>query len=123
MRERHLLVLLGIGVLLAPSILLAWLSTRSGELGGLLLVPAFGLAVFELVVWWWPLRLAVEQLKWSGGDAAIFLAGALVCQLPWPILLAVDGRLTSWSGALIATYKVLVPLVFWRWLRSRSRSC
>lgn len=102
----------GISALLALPIVFVMAIPRSGELGGLNLVPAAGFLVLELCIWWKPVKLSLTAP--TSGAAMLFGCGAMVSQLPAVAILATDLVVNSYLDVLlIVVTKVGVAIGTW----------
>ena len=107
----------GICVLLALPIVFVMAIPRSGELGGLNIVPAAGFLVLELCLWWRPVELSVAAP--TPAAAVLFCCGAVVSQLPAAAISATDLVVDSYLdislvlaikiGAAIGTWALQAP--------------
>ncbi len=84
----------GIVVLLAVPIVFVMAIPQSGELGSLNIVPAVGILVLELCIWWKPAELSVTSPTPTA--SILFCLGAITSQLPAIIL--------STTGLLLDSY-------------------
>ena len=107
----------GVSVLLALPIVFVMAIPRSGELGGLNIVPAAGFLVLELCIWWKPVELSVTAP--TSAAAMLFCFGAIVSQLPAVAISATDLVVNSYLdillilaikvGAAIGTWALQAP--------------
>ena len=96
---RWIAISIGILVLLALPIVFAAAIPRSGELGGLNIVPVIGFLVLELCIWWKPVELSVKAP--APAAAMLFCFGAIVSQLLAVVLSATDLVVDSYLDILL----------------------
>lgn len=109
---RWVAVSTGVSVLLALPIVFVISIPRSGELGGLNIVPAAGFLVLELCIWWKPVELSVTAP--ASAAATLFCFGAIVSQLPALAISTTDLVVNSYLHILlIVAIKIGVAVGTW----------
>lgn len=91
---------------------------RSGELGGLLIVPAVGLVVFELIAWWKPASASVASP--SVVVSILFCLGAIASQLPWVMISATDVVLETYLD-IVAVLVIKAAVAAGTWVLQSSQ--
>jgi hypothetical protein len=110
---RWLAISTGVIVLLALPAVFVMAIPRSGELGGVIIVPAVGLLVFELLVWWKPVVLSVTSR--TVAPSVLFCPGAIASQVPWVVLSVTDLVLDSYLD-IVVVLMIKAAAAFGTWV-------